>query len=117
MTRQTSDEELALRRGHGADLKEGVPVGRRVKLPGGAERPIRVFINGVEQEQGRDYEIRGSEVVFDEPIYKEGNIGITRWLAMWVGLFGTYRRNEAVDLHVRLKGRTVVLTDVEVIPD
>ena len=112
-----NDQDLAMRRGHGANLKEGVPVGRRVKLPGGAERPIRVFINGVEQEQGRDYEIRGNEVVFGEPIYKEGSLGFTRWLAMWVGLFGTYRRNEAVDLHFRLKGRTVVLTDVEIIPD
>lgn len=112
-----NEAELAARRGHGKNLKEGVPVGRRVKLPGGAERPIHVFINGVEQEQGRDYEIRGSEVVFNEPIYKEGTLGITRWLAMWIGLFGTYRRNETVDLHLRLKGKTVVLDDVEILPD
>jgi len=113
----THEAEIAARRGHGNSLKEGVPVGRRVKLPGGAERPIQVFINGVEQEQGRDYEIRGGEVVVDEPIYKEGTLGFTRWLAMWVGLFGTYRRNETVDLHLRHKGKTVVLTDVEILPD
>lgn len=99
------------------DLEGGVPVGSRVRLPGGAERPIRVFINGIEQQEGRDYAIRGREVVFSEPIYKEGSLGLIRWLAMWIGLFGTYRRNETVDLHLRLKGRTVALTDVEILPD
>ena len=29
--------------------------GWRVELPRGAERPFRVFVNGVPQEEGRDY--------------------------------------------------------------
>jgi len=112
-----SDSAAAERRGQSADLEGGVPVGHRVRLPGGAERPIQVFVNGVEQQEGSDYSLRGREVVFQEPIYKEGRLGLMRWLAMWIGLFGTYRRNDAVDLHFRLKGKTVVLTDVEILPD
>ena len=113
----TPDSGAAARRGSSADLEGGVAVGRRVRLPGGAERPIQVFINGIEQQEGPDYALHGREVVFTEPIYKEGSLGLMRWLAMWIGLFGTYRRNETVDLHFRLKGRTVVLTDVEILPD
>ena len=34
----------------------------RVPLPRGAEPPYRVFVNGVPQEEGSDYEVRGREL-------------------------------------------------------
>jgi hypothetical protein len=104
-------------RGHAAGAKGGVDVGRRVRLPRGAERPIAVFINGVAQREGTDYEVHGREIVFANPIVKEGKLGAGRWLAMAAGLFGSYGRNETVDVEYRLGGETKLASDVEIVPD
>ncbi|HEX2435860.1 MAG TPA: hypothetical protein VHI76_04320 [Solirubrobacterales bacterium] len=96
---------------------EGVEVGRRVRLPRGSEPPYAVFVNGVRQAEGKDYRLRGREVVFARPIVKEGKVGGIRWLAMLLGLFGTYRKHEVVDVEYRLRGETKLASDVEVLPD
>jgi hypothetical protein len=101
----------------GGREEEGVEVGRRVRLPRGAEPPIRVYVNGVEQTRGTDYDIRGGEVVFRRSIVKEGKVGGARWMAMWLGLFGTYRKNETVDVEYRLGGHTKLVSDAEVLED
>ena len=69
-----------------------------VPLPRGAERPYRVFVNGVPQEEGRDYVVERHVLVFDRPLAKEGRIGFWRWTAIFLGLFGTYRKNDSVDV-------------------
>jgi hypothetical protein len=97
--------------------EEGVEVGRRVRLPNGAERPIRVYVNGVEQTQGTDYSIRNGEVVFKRSIVKEGKVSGMRWAAMYMGLFGTYRRNETIDIEYRLDGKVKLLSDAKVLDD
>jgi hypothetical protein len=91
-------------------------VGRRVRLPRGAEPPIRVYVNGVEQQEGTDYERRPGEVVFKRQIIKE-RVGVGRWMAMYLGLFGTYRRHETIDVEYRLGGKVQLASDVEVLPD
>jgi hypothetical protein len=97
--------------------EEGVEVGRRVRLPRGAEPPIRVYVNGVEQREGVDYGIRTGEIVFTRPIVKEGKVGGVRWLAMLLGLFGTYRKHETIDVEYRLQGQTKLVSDAEVVGD
>jgi hypothetical protein len=94
-------------------MAESVEVGRRIRLPGGAERPIQVFINGQEQAEGSDYSIRGREIVFSRPLVKEKVSG-GRWLAMTLGLFGSYGKNEMVDVHFRHGGRTRVISDARI---
>lgn len=96
--------------------KGSVAVGRRARLPRGAEPPIRVYINGIEQREGPDYTLRGGEIVFARPIVKE-KVGTGRWMAMYLGLFGTYRKNETVDVEYRLGGRTQLVADVEIVAD
>ncbi len=95
------------------DDKGSAEVGRRVRLPRGAGRPIRVYINGVEQREGADYSVHGHEIVFARPIVKE-RVGRGRWLAMFLGLFGSYGRNETVDVHFTRGGSTVVLSDAKI---
>jgi hypothetical protein len=96
--------------------KGSVAVGRRVRLPQGAEPPIVVFLNGVQQTEGADYEVRSGEIVFSRPILKE-QVGGMRYLAMLLGLFGTYRKHETVDVEYRLGGEPRLASDVEVIPE
>ncbi len=96
-------------------MAESEPVGRRVMLPRGAEPPFEVYVNGVERKEGADYMVRGNEILFTRPIVKE-KVGTARWLAMFIGLFGSYGRNEVVDVHYRRGGETRVASDVEVLP-
>jgi hypothetical protein len=91
-----------------------VAVGRRVKIPRGAEPPFTVFINGVEQTEGRDYRIVGGEIVFERPILKEAKVGFGRWLAMFIGLFGTYRKHETVDLQFTRAGKVELASDLSI---
>jgi hypothetical protein len=86
----------------------------RVPLPPGAQPPYRVFVNGVPQEQGRDYELHGHELRFDKPLAKEGRLGFWRWASMFIGLVGTYRKNDSVDVHYTQRGeqRTAVYLDI-----
>lgn len=97
-------------------MSESVEVGRRVKLPAGAERPIHVFINGTERREGRDYTVHGREIVFSRPLVKE-RVSRGRWLAMALGLFGSYGDNDTVDIHFRRGGSTEAISDAEILPD
>jgi hypothetical protein len=96
--------------------KGSYAAGRRARLPRGAQEPIRVHVNGVEQRRGVDYELRGGEVVFSRPIVKE-TVTPGRWMAMYLGLFGTYRKHETVDVEYQLGGQTKLASDVEIVPD
>jgi hypothetical protein len=97
-------------------MAESVEVGRRVRLPGGAERPIQVFINGRQQTEGSDYTVHGREIVFSRPLVKE-KVSSGRWLAMTLGLFGSYGKNESVDVHFRRGGKVQVISDAKVVED
>jgi hypothetical protein len=93
--------------------KGSYAAGRRVRLPAGAEPPFTVFINGIEQREGADYNVRAGEIVFTRPIVKE-KVGLGRWAAMYLGLFGTYRKNETVDLQYRRGGKVTLSSDLAV---
>jgi hypothetical protein len=95
--------------------KGSYAAGERVKLPRGAEAPIAVFINGIEQSEGADYSLTNGEIVFTRPIVKE-KVGTGRWLAMYLGLWGTYRKNETIDVQFVRDGKTQLVSDLDVIP-
>lgn len=95
--------------------KGSYAAGDRVKLPARAEPPFTVFINGIEQSEGRDYDVGGTEIVFTRPIVKE-KMGTGRWLAMYLGLFGTYRKNETVDLQFNRDGKVQLVSDLPIVP-
>jgi hypothetical protein len=93
--------------------KGSYAAGRRLKLPAGAEAPYVVFVNGVQQREGEDYNVRAGEIVFTREIVKE-KVGTGRWLAMYLGLFGTYRKNETIDLQFERSGKTELSSDLPV---
>jgi hypothetical protein len=100
----------------GTEIPKGsYAAGRRLRLPAGAEAPYAVFVNGIEQRQGVDYEVRAGEIVFTRDIVKE-KVGAGRWLAMYLGLFGTYRKNETVDLQYTRDGKVNLASDLPVQP-
>lgn len=96
--------------------KGSYAAGRRARLPRGAEPPIRVYLNGVEQSAGAEYELRDGEILFARPVLKE-KVGAGRWVAMYLGLFGTYRAHETVDVEYRLGGEVRLASDLEVLAE
>ena len=87
----------------------------RVPLPPGAQPPYRVFVNGVPQKEGTDYVVRSHELRFSRPLEKE-RIGLGRWTAMFLGLWGSYGKNDSVDVQYRRRGRDAVATGLDIIP-
>jgi hypothetical protein len=80
----------------------------RVALPKGALGPIEVYVNGVRQQEGVDFTRRDRELVFKRPLAKEGRLGFWRWLSLFLGVAGTYRKNDSVDVVYELDGKRTV---------
>ena len=53
-----------------------------------------VYVNGVRQEPGRDFDRIGDELVFRRALAQEGRLGPVRWLSMLLGVAGTYRSTD-----------------------
>lgn len=82
----------------------------RVDLPPHVPDTFEVFVGGVRQARGVDYEVLGRSLVFPRPIAQEGRLGFWRWASMWLGIAGTYRKHETVDVVYELGGRRQVET-------
>ena len=80
----------------------------RVALPDAVSPPFEVFINGIRQEEGRDYRLEGRELVFTRTLEQEGRLGFVRWLSIFLGFAGTYRKHDTVDVVYEAGGRRLV---------
>ena len=80
----------------------------RVALPDAIAAPLEVYVNGVKQERGTDYELRGRELVFKRSLAQEGRLGLIRWLSIFLGFAGTYRKHDTVDVVYEAGGRRLV---------
>lgn len=86
-----------------------------MRLPAGVRPPYEVYVNGVRQRPGVDYQVQGGVLQFDRPLAKEGRLGLWRWfLGAW-GI-GTYRRNDSVDVAYEVDGRPVVAHALDIEP-
>ena len=87
-----------------------------MELPAGIGDRIEVYLNGVRQEEGRDFRREAGELVFERPLAKEGRLGFWRWASMFLGVAGTYRRNDSVDVVFERNGRREVVTGLSIRP-
>lgn len=88
----------------------------RVDLPSCVPDTYEVYVAGVLQRRGVDYEVLGRSLVFPRPIAQEGRLGFWRWLSMWLGIAGTYRKHENVDVAYEAGGRREVATGLRPVP-
>jgi hypothetical protein len=92
----------------GAGILKGMVERSRVELPGYVTEPFEVFLNGVPQRPGADYEQLGRTLVFPRKLASEGRLGFWRWASMLLGIAGTYRKHETVDVVYEAGGRRTV---------
>ena len=85
-----------------------------VPLPPAAEPPFEVFVNGVLQREGADYVVRDGALLFERQMKEEGKLGIMRWTSIFLGIAGSYRQNDSVDVAYARNGQKVVAAKLPV---
>jgi hypothetical protein len=82
----------------------------RVELPPSVGAQFEVFVNGVPKRRGVDFEQVGRTLVFNDELETEGRLGFWRWTSLFLGVAGTYRKNDTVDVVYDDRGRRAVVT-------
>ena len=79
------------------DVSSGSSPSTRVRLPTGVQRPFEVFLNGVPQAEGADYVVTEGMLVFSRRLEQE-TVGKGRWTSMFLGIAGSYGKDDSVDV-------------------
>ncbi len=87
-----------------------------VDLPPEVLPPFEVYLNGVRQQPGADYTLEGRTLVFSRALAREGKLGFWRWLSLFLGIAGTYRQNDTVDIVYEWRGRRRVASALRILP-
>jgi hypothetical protein len=82
----------------------------QVELPPDVSEPFEVFLNGVPQRPGVDFRRQGHTLMFERTLAGEGRLGFWRWTSIMLGVAGTYRNNDKVDVVFTREGRRTVVT-------
>jgi hypothetical protein len=82
----------------------------QVELPAEVDGPFEVFVNGVPQRRGTDFEQVGRALVFTHELEGEGKLGFWRWTRLFFGVAGTYGKNDTVDVVYDDAGRRAVVS-------
>jgi hypothetical protein len=82
----------------------------QVDLPDAVTSPFEVFVNGVPQRAGVDFDLVGRSLVFRRELAREGRLGFWRWLSLFLGVAGTYRKNDTVDVVYTAGARRTVVS-------
>jgi hypothetical protein len=67
-----------------------------VNLPPEVREPYEVFVNGVPQHEGEDFQAKGRTLMFQRELRKD-KISKRRWLLGAWGV-GTYKQDDSVDV-------------------
>ena len=67
-----------------------------VTLPEDVGLGYEVYLNGVRQQEGTDYVVKGRALISDRELRKDKVSGWRWFLGAWGG--GTYRQNDSVDI-------------------
>lgn len=86
-----------------------------VQLPAGVRTPFQVYVNGVRQQAGTDYELQDGALVFGRELRKEGKLGFWRWFLGAFGV-GTYRQNDSVDVRWERDGNPMLVEALDIEP-
>src|SRR5579884_2752907 len=108
-TTRARDSSLRRTRRHSMNVSQRT----RIELPAHVPDVYEVYVSGVRQVPGRDFEVEGRSLVFPRPLAQEGRLGFWRWASMWLGIAGTYRKHETVDIAYEADGRREVETGLE----
>ena len=86
-----------------------------VRLPSDVRSPFDVYVNGVRQQLGEDYQVQEGALIFQRELRKDRISGWRWFLGAW-GV-GTYRQDDSVDVRwERADGSAAVAEGLEIKP-
>jgi hypothetical protein len=85
-----------------------------VQLPPGVRTPFEVYVNGVRQELGLDYNVADGALRFERELIQQ-KLGLRAWLLGLWGI-GTYKRNDEVDVRYEVDGRPMLAHALKIEP-
>src|SRR5262245_60923538 len=86
----------------------------RVQLPPDVDRVVEVYVNAVTQVEGTDYRRAGDALLFAEALRREGKLGLIRWTSMFIGIAGTYRQDDSVDVMYESEGKRMLASKLDI---
>lgn len=101
--------------GHSMDVSSGSSPSTRIELPAVVQRPFEVFLNGVPQIEGTDYVVSGGALVFERKLARE-KVGKGRWTSMFLGIAGSYGKDDSVDVVYSVGGQRRVAAKLPFVP-
>ena len=110
-------EKPAHRGCHSMNVPEAASRRTRVRLPADVDAAVRGLRERRPAGGGQATSAsRGGRSSSTGELKTEGKLGFWRWLSMWVGVAGTYRQNDSVDVVYQRNGKPVVATKLPLEP-
>jgi hypothetical protein len=81
-----------------------------VDLPHAVDSDFEVYVNGILQEYGTDYQLDGHTLVFPRPLSAEVKMTKFQFIRAALGIAGTYRKHDSIDITYEHDGRKLVAT-------
>ncbi len=78
-----------------------------VDLPAHIEEPFEVYVNGIPQQAGVDFELRDGALIFPRELVPEVKMSKFQWVLVTVGI-GGYKKHDSVDVIYQRDGRRLV---------
>ena len=88
--------------------------GSHVALPPDAQRPFQVFVNGVPQQEGVNFEVRGATLVFAEVLVQPHRMTMRTYARLM--FWGRYKPEHSVDLVYQCGGMQTVANGLPIAP-
>ena len=90
--------------------RDDYPTTSLVDLPVAVDGDFDVYVNGILQELETDYRLDGRTLVFPRPLEPEVKMTKLQLLRAALGIAGTYRKHDAIDVLYEQNGRKLVAT-------
>ncbi len=88
--------------------------GSHVALPPDAQRPFQVFVNGVPQQEGVDFEVQGGSLIFAEVLVQPHKMTMKTYARLM--FWGRYKPEHSVDLVYQRSGVQTVVNGLPIEP-
>jgi hypothetical protein len=82
----------------------------RYDLPPLVQEPFEVYINGVLQRLSIDYQLVDRTLVFPRSLKPEAKMSRTQWILGTLGIAGSYKKHDTVDITYQHEGKPQVAT-------
>jgi hypothetical protein len=80
----------------------------RFDLPPFVGEPLEVYVNGIAQQPGVDYELADRTLVFPRALEPEVKMSKLQWVLVALGVTGSHKKFDSVDVIYEHDGRRLV---------